>query len=326
MAESERRRSYFHPSKGWNDSPEGAVLRADSQVRFEEKGAAQTLLYRRDADGAWSIVLDSEEMDGTERALVWQTWKSRAAGRDLLAFRGLRAIDSETASLLSGLQPYSLDGEPLAEPTDAGFLFLLSDRDAREFSRRVMKDQKGMVEMAVATDGRPEQLIETLRKEAAVIERARKLDADALQRGREGDFSGLPAFHARTDQFRERFLLISQLCSELQLAVAHLRGQERTDEERIGAEELLREAKRIRLAAQAERASRDEEAAELDYRQAVALGKARPVPERLRRSAALEVGIAARRAGFAVEETADGVQITLADGQVLTLGPGFELS
>jgi hypothetical protein len=326
MAEIDRRRSYFHPERGWSDDPEGATLRVDSQVRFLEKGQAQTLIYRREADGSWSIVLDNDELDSGEKAYLWQTWKTRAAGQDMMAFRGLRAIDSETSRFLVDLVPHDLEGNPLSDPEDAGFLFLLSDHDAREFSRRVMKEERGTVEIVKATDGRPQALIERLRKEREVVEKARALDQDSISRGRDGDFSGLPSFRGRTDQLRERFSVIGRLVSELELSVSHLRNQDRTEEERVLAEQLVREAKRIKTAVQSERGSRDEEAAELDYLQAVALGNAPAFVEKLRRSVALEVGLAAKKKGFPVQETADGVRIALPGGQIITIGPGFEIN
>lgn len=325
MAEIERKRSFFHPLHGWTDSPDGAVIRIESQVRWEAHARPEVAIYRKDADNSWSVVLDDDvDIRGVDRGLYWQSWKTSLQGRRFLAFRGLRPIDDALASLLDGLAPHSFDGDKLTSPLDCGYLFLLSDHDAREFSRRVIRDQGGKIELVSPTAGRAEQLLRRLRRLLSEIEEMREIDAETVARCRENDFSTVAAFQERTALLRARFQQVIDIAAEVEREVAPLRTQERGEEERVSAEQAVREARRFRLASQAEREARDEDASEVAFLQAVAQGTARREAPRLRRSAAIEVGLAAQRAGHAVEETADGVRIQIGS-KTLIVGPGFDV-
>ncbi len=326
MAETERGRSYFHQDRGWNDHPDGALLRLDSSVSWSERGEAQALFFRRTgANSNWQAVLEPEELEGLQRGLVWETWKTKVGGSEARVFRGIRAIDEDLAQLLfEDIIPLGLDGVALHTPSDAGFLFILKIQDAQEFSRRVIKEQQGSVKPVAPGEGLAMTLLGVMKNENDTLRRLRSEDADALRRAREKDFSGLPAFKQRNAAALLLFDRFASLGREIDRALAHLRRSERSEEEQLGAELLARESRQVRQGVLLEREARDAEASEISYLQAVALGSAAPLDPALRRGAALEVGLAAQRAGYTVTETEGGIEIKIGSA-TLKLGPQFEI-
>lgn len=314
---------FFHPDRGaWDADPAGATMRLDNRLVSRVEGEAQ--LYQAEADGSWRPVLDEQQLQGRERGLVFQVWKSELRGKTAQVFRSVRVLDEQLcAELLQGLQPLDLEGRPLV---GAAQTFLLLDHgkqsQARSFGERVLATAGVFLPAPV---GGPElaEAVAQVRSHLAALEELRRADQGYLQQAREGITAGIAAHERATPQVQEASRTLGAAIEQATLLLNAQLTMDRSPQERANADDLRARVDQARERGLVAIKQRNEEAVELAV---LASGGKRQLPPPPGAVAAFrETAARAAASGLTVQEQ-DGVlsiqvgdqllRLALADGNV----------